>query len=126
MKQTLLLALFATTLLTAGCPANPGVAPDVPITVNTTSSNPATAGQDVMLTATVMASDSFAAEDTVTFFDGNTQIGSTQFGGASGSTTATVPLTVKLSQGPHSITAKYSGRRGTGTSAAFSLSANAN
>jgi hypothetical protein len=87
------------------------------------SLNPATVGQSVMFTATSTSATAGTLTGTITFFDGATQIGSPvtiSSGSAAVSTTT-------LTQGVHSITAKYSGdtKFSTSTSTALTETVNA-
>jgi hypothetical protein len=68
------------------------------------SPNPATIGQTVTLTAIVTSSGSGTPTGTVTFEDGTTDLGAAPVSGGQA-----VLATAALSQGPHSITAVYSG-----------------
>jgi len=82
-------------------------------TTLSTPANPAVAGQAQLLTATV-ASSAGTPAGTVTFFDGNTALGSATLN-ASGQAT----LTVALGAGSHSLTASF------GATSAFAASTSA-
>jgi Bacterial Ig-like domain (group 3) len=69
------------------------------------SLNPATVGQNVTFTATATSATAGTLTGTLTFFDGATQIGAAVTINAGSAMVSTTTLT----QGTHSITAKYSG-----------------
>jgi hypothetical protein len=73
-------------------------------TTVTSSSNPSTFGQSVILTATIQAAFGGGPTGTVTFLDGTTSLGT-----ASVSSNASQLSLSGLSAGSHSIAAKYSG-----------------
>jgi hypothetical protein len=87
------------------------------------SLNPSTAGQNVTFTATSTSATAGTLTGTITFFDSATQIGApvTISGGVAAVSSTT------LTQGTHSITAKYSGdaKFSTSTSTAISQVVNA-
>ncbi|HTZ75341.1 MAG TPA: Ig-like domain repeat protein [Candidatus Aquilonibacter sp.] len=86
------------------------------------SPSPATYGQSVTLTATVTPAPTGSSLGTVTFFNGETELGT---GSVGSSGTATFASTT-LSAGTLSITAVYSGNAGyaASTSSVFSLTVN--
>jgi O-glycosyl hydrolase len=92
-------------------------------TTLTVSPNPASAGANVVLTATTTAASGTAA-GTVTFYDGATSLGT---GALNGSGVATLTVST-LAGGSHSLTASYaaSGNFGASTSAAVALVINQN
>jgi len=80
------------------------VSPPATTTVLTSSVNPSSYNQPVILTATLQLTSSGTPTGTVTFYDGSSQIGSTAVANAS------AQLTISGFQlGTHSITATYSG-----------------
>ncbi|HYL99366.1 MAG TPA: Ig-like domain-containing protein, partial [Blastocatellia bacterium] len=87
-----------------------GCAPNCPVATTTTlvsSKNPATLGDSITLTATVMSTSGVPA-GTVTFTDSGSMLGSAQLG-SSGMVTFT---TTALAVGSHTLTAAYSGGTG--------------
>ena len=93
---------------------NPPVVVAPTSTTLTSSTNPSTFGQSVSLTATVTPVGGGTPTGTVEFFDGTTLLGTFALGGSGLSTSALAPnqaemSTSTLTQGTHSITAKYSG-----------------
>ncbi len=74
-------------------------------TTVSSNTNPSVSGQTVAFTATVLPAD---ATGTVTFFDGNSQLGTGVLGSGSSSNIA-VFSTAALSAGVHTIAAVYSG-----------------
>lgn len=92
-------------------------------TALSSSANPSTVGQNVTFTATATSGTAGTLTGTISFFDGATQLGTavTISGGMATFSTTT------LTQGTHSITAKYSGDTNfaTSTSAAVSQVVNA-
>ncbi len=91
-------------------------------TTVSSSLNPSTVGASVTFTASVTSATAGTITGTVNFFDGATMIGSGTL--AAGSATY---ATSTLTQGPHSITAKYVGNAtyATSTSSAITQTVNA-
>jgi hypothetical protein len=82
------------------------------ITVLAASPNPSTAGATVTFTANVTSSTAGTITGTVTFLDGETNIGSGNVGADGGA----MFMTSALAQGSHSITAMYGGNSNYSTS----------
>jgi hypothetical protein len=92
-------------------------------TAVTSSLNPSTVGQGITFTATATSKTAGTLTGTISFFDGATQLGSAVAISGGMATLSTTALT----QGTHSITAKYSGDGtfATSTSSAVSQVVNA-
>ncbi|HEY5331237.1 MAG TPA: Ig-like domain repeat protein [Acidobacteriaceae bacterium] len=93
-------------------------APQVTTTALSASPNPASAGANVVLTASTTAA-SGTPTGTVTFYDGTTSLGTASLSGG----TATLTVTT-LTLGTHSLTASYAGGTGFAASASTAVSVN--
>jgi hypothetical protein len=87
-------------------------------TAVTSAANPSTVGQNVTFTATATSAAAGTLTGTISFFDGATQLGAAVTISGGMATYATTSLT----QGTHSITAKYSGDSNFATSTSSTLS----
>lgn len=92
------------------------VTPAATTTGISSSSNPSTFGQAVVLTASVLPPSGVAATGTVTFMDGTTVLGTSAVAGNAAQLAVSV-----LTTGSHSLTAAYSGNANLAASASAAL-----
>jgi hypothetical protein len=93
-----------TVMSTAGVTVQTAVAPSTSIAISSSSSNPVL-NTSVTFTAVITGNEPSTPTGTVTFFDGNTQLGP----GVLGIPGTWTYSTSTLALGPHAITATYSG-----------------
>jgi hypothetical protein len=86
------------------------------VTTLASSANPASAGQSIILTATITPTVSGTPTGTVTFFDDSNPLGSSNLSGG------VATLATSLTAGTHTLTAKYSGDANFAASTSSALS----